>query len=109
VSAGGQSRSFDVGKDLGQPTGNLGVYFYAWPARRLLLRGDFRYIIVKPEDAEASVTDGRASLIFHPWRSIGVGLQYTYSKFRYDREIVSTELGGRLRYSGGQVVLSAAF
>jgi hypothetical protein len=73
------------------------------------VRGDFRYIIVKPENAEASVTDGRAAVLYHPWRNVGVGLQYTYNKFRYDREILSTELGGRLRYSGGQVVVSAAF
>jgi hypothetical protein len=109
VSVGGQSRSFDSGRDLGQITGDLGGYFYAWPARRLLLRGDFRYIIVKPENSEASITDGRAALIFHPWRNVGIGLQYNYTKFRYDREFVSTELGGSLRYSGGQVVLSAAF
>jgi hypothetical protein len=38
-----------------------------------------------------------------------VGLQYTYTKFRYEREILSSDLGGHLRYSGGQVVLTAAF
>jgi hypothetical protein len=32
-----------------------------------------------------------------------------YTKFRYDRDILSKELGGRLRYSGGHVVLSGAF
>lgn len=103
------SRPFDVSKDLGQPTGDLGGYFYWWPARRLLVRGDMRYIVVKPEKSEASVTDGRAAAIYHPWRNFGIGLQYTYSKFRYDREALSTELGGSLRYSGGQVVISGAF
>jgi hypothetical protein len=42
-------------------------------------------------------------------RNVGVGLQYTYTKFRYDRDILSTDLGGRLRYSGVQLVFSGAF
>jgi hypothetical protein len=108
--AGGTSSSpFDISRDLNQPTGDLGGYLYWWPIRRLLVRSEARYILVKPENAEASVTDGRAAALYHPWRNIGVGLQYTYTKFRYDRDIVSTELGGRLRYSGGQLVLSGAF
>jgi hypothetical protein len=90
-------------------TQHIGGYLYWWPHRRLLVRGDLRYIIVKPENSEASISDGRAAVIYHPWRNIGIGLQYTYTKFRYDRDILSTELGGRLRYSGGQVVLSGAF
>jgi hypothetical protein len=100
---------FDVSKSLGQPTGDLGGYLYWWPLRRLLVRGDFRYIIVKPENSEASIADGRAAVVYHPWRNIGIGLQYYYTKFRYDRDIFSSELGGALRYSGGQVVLSGAF
>jgi hypothetical protein len=103
------SGPFDISKNIGEPTGDLGGYLYWWPIRRLLIRGDLRYILVKPENSEASVTDGRAAAIYHPGRHIGIGLQYTYSKFRYDRTIVSSELGGRLRYSGGQVVVSAAF
>ena len=75
----------------------------------MLLRGDYRYIIVKPEHSEASIVDARAGLVFHPWPRVGIGLQYVYTKFRYDRDILSTELGGSLRYSGGQIVLSAAF
>jgi hypothetical protein len=106
---GSASVPFDLTKSLGQATGDLGGYLYWWPHRRLLLRADGRYIIVKPENAEASVTDARAALVFHPWRNFGVGLQYTYTKFRYDRDVLATELGGRLRYSGGQLVLSAAF
>jgi hypothetical protein len=103
------TRPFDIAKSVGQPTGDLGGYLYWWAARRLLVRGDLRYIIVKPENSEASITDGRASVLYHPWRQVGLGLQYTYTKFRNDREILSTELGGRLRYSGIQVVISAAF
>ena len=109
LSANASSVPFDISRDLGQPTGDLGGYFYWWPLRRLLVRGDLRYILVKPENAEASITDGRGAVLYHPWRNVGVGLQYTYTKFRYDRDILSTELGGALRYSGGQVVLSGAF
>lgn len=110
TTAGGTTtESFDESRSLGQITGDLGGYFYWWPARRLLIRADMRYIIVKPGDSEASVTDGRASAVYHFTRSLGVGLQYVYTKFRYDREVVSTDLGGSLRYQGGQVVLSAAF
>ena len=73
------------------------------------MRSDFRYIIVKPENSEASITDARGALIFHVTRHVGLGFQYTYSKFRYDRETLASDLGGTLRYSGGQVVLTAAF
>lgn len=93
----------------GQVTGDLGGYLSWWPAKRLLIRGDMRYIIVKPENAEASVTDGRASVTYHPWPKVGLGLQYTYTNFRYDRDILSTELGGSLQYSGGQLLLGFAF
>jgi hypothetical protein len=107
--AGGASRPFDLSADLGQPTGDLGAYLYWWPLRRLLVRGDFRYILVKPGNSEASVTDARAAVVYHPWRNIGIGLQYTGQKFRYDRDILSRELGGRIRYRGGQLVVSGAF
>jgi hypothetical protein len=107
--SGGGSRPFAVSKTLGQVTGDLGGYLYWWPAGRLLVRGDLRYIIVKPGDSEASITDGRAAVIYHLSRNFGLGFQYAYTKLRYDRAILSTELGGSLRYSGGQLVVSAAF
>jgi hypothetical protein len=109
TASGAVSGPFDVSTDTGQVTGDLGGYLYWWPLRRLLVRGDLRYIIVKPGNSEASVTDGRAALVYHLTRNVGLGLQYTYTKFRYDREVISTELGGRLRFSGLQVVLSGAF
>jgi hypothetical protein len=111
VTTGGgtTTESFDSSRSLGQITGDVGGYFYWWPARRLMLRGDMRYIIVKPGDSEASVTDGRASAVYHFTRNLGVGFQYVYTKFRYDRELLSKDLGGSLRYQGGQVVVAAAF
>ena len=108
-ASGSESERFDISRSNGQITGDLGGYVYWWPLRRLLVRGDMRYIFVSPGEAEASVTDARAAVLYHPLRNLGVGLQYTYTKFRYDRDVLSTELGGRLRYSGGQLVVSAAF
>jgi hypothetical protein len=108
-AAGSVSGPFDISKSLGEPTGDLGGYLYWWAMRRLLIRGDGRYIIIKPEHAEAAVTDLRGSAIYHPWRNVGIGFQYTYTKFRYDRDILSTELGGSMRFKGGQVVLTGAF
>jgi hypothetical protein len=111
VTSGGVTTTepFDESRSIGQITGDVGGYFYWWPARRLMVRADMRYIIVKPGDSEASVTDGRASAVYHFTRTLGVGLQYVYTKFRYDRDALSSELGGSLRYQGGQLVLSAAF
>jgi len=107
--AGSASGPFDVSRTLHTPTGDLGGYFYWWAIPRLLIRGDGRYIIIKPEKSEASVTDVRASALYHVSRHVGFGLQYVYTKFRYDRDILSTKLGGSLRYSGGQLVLASAF
>ena len=108
-AAGTLSTPFDVSKSLGQITGDFGGYFSWWAIKRLLVRGDFRYIYISPENSTASITDGRAAAVYHPWRNIGIGLQYSYTKFRYDRDILSTELGGSLRYSGAQLVFSGAF
>ena len=108
-TVGGASRTISQSAAYDTPTGNLGAYFHAWLAPRVLLRGDFRYIIVKPEDSEASIVDGRAGLIWHPWPKVGIGLQYVYTKFRYDRGVLSASLGGSLRYSGGQIVAAFAF
>ena len=106
---GSASGSFERTASHGQMTGDVGGYVYWWPAKRLLVRADMRYIIIKPEKSEASVTDGRASVTYHPWPKVGFGLQYTYTKFRYDRDILDTSLGGSLRYSGGQLLASFAF
>jgi hypothetical protein len=64
-----------------------------------------RHIIVKPEKAEASVTDARAS------RSATRGRRWHRSpvhlhEFRYDRDI---QPGSGHRYSGVQLLLGVAF
>ena len=107
--AGSASTTFEQSASKGQVTGDLGAYLAWWPAKRFLIRGDGRYILVKPEKAEASITDARASAIYHPWPKVGVGSSTAYTKFRYDRDILSRELGGSLRYSGVQLLLSFAF
>ena len=109
ATAGGASQTLSQSAEYGTPTGNLGAYLHAWLAPRVLLRGDYRYIIVKPEDSEASIVDARAGLVFHPWPRVGIGLQYVYTKFRYDRGVLSSSLGGSLRYAGGQIVAGFAF
>ena len=90
-------------------TGDLGGYFYWWPGRRFLARGDFRYIAIGLDDADAAITEGRASLTWYPWSQVGIGAQYTYTKLRYDRDLLVTELGGVLQYDGLQILVSVAF
>jgi hypothetical protein len=106
---GAEGRDLDASAGMDTPTGDLGAYAYFWPARRVLVRTDFRYIFVKPENAEASVTEARGSVLWHPVRQLGVGLQYSFSNFRYDRDIVDTSLGGSTKFYGGQLVVSYAF
>jgi hypothetical protein len=103
------SGAVDRERSKGQPTGNLGAYLYWWPARRVNFRTDLRYIIVKPGNSEASLTDARAALLFYPWRKVGIGASYLYNKFRYDRGILESEISGSYRYQGGQLLISFAF
>jgi hypothetical protein len=95
--------------EIGSVTGDVGGYFEGWLGKRLVLRGDLLYIVVKPEDSEASVTDGRLGLYFYPWTHVGFGAQYKYYKYRYDRSALSAELGGSITYKGGQVYMSFLF
>lgn len=108
-SAGEASRDLTVSASTGSPTGNVGAYFYWWPAPRVLVRTDARYILVKPGESEASVTDAKAAVLWHPTPRLAVGLQYAYSKFRYDRGIRDTSLGGSTRFRGAQIVLGYVF
>jgi len=95
--------------EIGSVTGDVGGYFEGWLGKRLVLRGDLLYIVVKPEDSEASVTDGRLGLYFYPWTHIGFGAQYKYYKYRYDRSLLSADLGGSITYKGGQAYVSFLF
>ena len=91
------------------PTGDVGGFANWWVAPRVYVRGDLRYIVIKPSNSEAAVTQSRASVAWYPWRHLGFGGQYTYDKLRYDRNILSSQVGGFIRYQGVQVFASAAF
>jgi hypothetical protein len=101
--------TFERESSTPSPTGNLGAYIWWWPAKRVLVRGDIRYIIVKPENSEQSITEGRAGVTWYPWTRFGFGAQYLFTKFRAERDILSTELSGQYRYGGVQLVVSFAF
>jgi hypothetical protein len=103
------ARTLDESATRGSITGAVGGYVTAWPAKRLALRGDFLYIKVNPENAEASVTDWRVGANFYFLRNVGLGLQYKYNQYRYDRDIVSSQLGGELTFDGAQAFLTFLF
>jgi hypothetical protein len=106
---GSESRTLDEGTSTGSITGALGGYAEAWPAKRFVLRGDFLYIKVKPSGSEASVTDWRLAADWYFSRNAGVGVQYKYNKYTYDRGILVSQLGGELTFDGGQVFLTFRF
>jgi hypothetical protein len=102
-------RDIEVQKSVGSITGDLGGYLYWWPGRRFLVRGDARYILASFEESEAAVTEARVSLTWYPWRQVGFGAQYAYTKFRYDRDLLITDLSGTYQYDGLQVLVNFAF
>jgi hypothetical protein len=103
------SQNLDRGTSTGSVTGAVGGYAAAWPASRLALRGDYLYIKVSPGNTTASITDWRAGADVYVFRNAGMGAQYKYYKYSYDRGIVSTKLGGDVTYKGFQVFLSFLF
>ena len=106
---GGESRTLDRSASTGHLTGCVGGYATAWPLRRLALHADYLYIKVNPENSEASVTDGRLGANYYIFRNAGIGVQYKYYQYRYDRDILSAELGGEATYQGFQGFLSFLF
>jgi hypothetical protein len=108
---GGQqtSRSLDESASTSSITGALGVYSNVWATRRLVFHGDFLYIKVNPENSDASLTDWRLGANYHFFRNAGLGVQYKYNNYNYDREILSTALGGEITYQGFQGFLSFSF
>jgi hypothetical protein len=104
-----ESRSLDEGTSTGSITGAIGGYAEVWPAKRFVVRGDFLYIKVKPEHSDASVKDWRIALDYYFTRTFGVGAQYKYNRYTYDRGILQSSLGGELTFDGGQVFLTFRF
>jgi hypothetical protein len=106
---GSESRTLDQSASIGSVTGAIGGYAEAWPARRFVVRGDFLYIKVKPGDSEAAVTDWRLAADYYFFRNAGLGVQYKYNRYSYDRGILVSELGGRVTFQGVQVYASFRF
>ena len=106
---GGTSGSLSQTAEMSTITGDVGGYVNAWLGPRVVLRGDLLYVIVKPENSEASITDGRIGLYWYPWRNVGLGAQYKYYKYRYERGLASTELGGSMTFQGFQAYASFLF
>jgi hypothetical protein len=106
---GTESRSLDERASIGSVTGAVGGFVRAWPAKRLSLNADYLYIRVTPEDSEASVNDWKFGANFYFSRHVGLGAQYKLFKYRYDRGILASELGGEITYEGFQVFASFLF
>lgn len=109
TAGGAESRSIDRSASTGEITGAIGGYAAAWPAKRLQLQADYLYIRVKPGDSEAAVTDWRVAAYLYFTHHVGVGGQYKFYRYSYDRSIESAQLGGELTFQGGQVFLSLRF
>jgi hypothetical protein len=103
------SRTLDQGASTSSITGAIGGYASAWATERLQLQGDFLYIKVTPENEEAAVTDWRIAANYYFFRNAGLGVQYKFYRYSYDRGIVSQKLGGEVTYKGVQVYASFRF
>lgn len=106
---GSGSQTLDERASVGSITGAVGGYAEAWPAKRLVLRGDFLYVSVNLEDSEASVVDWRLAVNWYFARRLGVGVQYKYNEYRYDRGILVSRLGGEVTFEGIQAFLTTRF
>jgi hypothetical protein len=108
-TVGGASRTLDESASTGSVTGAVGAYASGWLTKRLVARGDVLYIKVSPGDSEASVIDWRIGADYYFFENAGLGVQYKYNKYTYDRGILVTKLGGEITYQGFQVFLSFLF
>jgi hypothetical protein len=108
-TGGGASGTIDRSASIGSITGAVGGYASAWPAKRLVVYGDFLYIKVNPGESQASVTDWRLGANYYVFRNAGVAAQYKYNHYRYDRDILSSELGGHVTFQGFQAFVSFLF
>jgi hypothetical protein len=109
TGTGTGGRTLDQSASTGNITGAVGGYASGWPARRLSLTGDFLYIKVNPGNSEASVTDWRLGANYYFFRTAGLGVQYKYGRYKYDRGILTAELGGEVTYEGLQAFVTFRF
>jgi len=106
---GAASRTLDESASTGSITGAVGGYANAWLTQRLSAHADFLYIKVSPGDSEASVTDWRLGANYYFLRNAGLGVQYKFNRYSYDRGILVSQLGGEITYEGLQVFVSFLF
>lgn len=106
---GTETRNLDERATFGSATGAIGGYANAWLTNRFVLRADYLYIKVSPDDSEASVTDWRAGADFYFTSHVGAGVQYKHYSYSYDRGAFDSRLGGELTYDGVQVFASLLF
>jgi hypothetical protein len=109
LPGGTESRTLDESASTGSITGAVGGYADGWLTKRLVVHGDFLYIKVSPGDSEASVTDWRLAADYYFFKNAGLGAQYKYYRYTYDRGILVSELGGELTFQGFQLFLSFLF
>ena len=103
------SRSLDQSASTGSITGAVGGYTNGWLTKRLVARADFLYIKVTPGNTQASDTDWRLGADYYFFRNAGLGVQYKYNKYSYDRGVLVSQLGGQLTFQGLQVFASFLF
>lgn len=101
--AGSTSRTLDQSASTGSITGAIGAYTSGWLAKRLVVSGDFLYIKVSPGESDASVVDWRMGADYYFLKNVGLGVQYKYDRYRYDRGILVAKLGGEVTYKGFQI------
>jgi hypothetical protein len=106
---GSQNRTLDQSASTGSITGAVGGYANAWLTKRLVTRADYLYIKVSSGNTTASIDDWRLGADYYFFRNAGLGAQYKYNKYSYDRGILVSQLGGAITYQGFQVFLSFLF
>jgi hypothetical protein len=108
-SVGGVSRALDQSASTGSVTGAIGGYASGWLTKRLVAHGDFLYLKASPGDSTASITDWRLGADYYFLRNAGLGVQYKYDRYSYDRGLLVSRLGGEITYEGFQVFASFRF
>jgi predicted porin len=99
----------DRSASTSSPTAAVGGYTEGWLTKRLLAQGDYLYIKVKPGNSTASVSDWRVGANYYFFKNAGIGVQYKYDRYQYDRGVLATELGGQITYKGTQVFATFRF
>ena len=108
-SADRRAAQLDQSASTGSITGAVGGYTKGWLTKRLVSAGGLplhqgesgRYGGVGHRLAD------RGGLLLLP--NAGLGVQYKYNKYSYDRGILVTKLGGQMTFQGGQIFLTFLF